>query len=115
MAQAGYSKQNLRLGPIDVFGITVSDVSICTPAAASAYTIKHIQWTNTDTVTHYVCLSIGANTRANRIVDQVAIAANSEYSRYVMHIVGPGELLCPAADTAAKTELTIEGYLEKIG
>src|ERR1700681_3896509 len=101
----------IRLGPISVFAVGTSDVSICSPPAGTGVILKHIQWTNTDTVTHYVCLSIGANVAATRIVDQIPIAANSEYARFVAHVMKNADILCPGADTAAKTFLTIRADL----
>lgn len=109
-------KLPIRVGPANVDVITAS-ASICTPAAGTKVVLRHIQATNTDpAVTHYFCLSIGAiATIANRIVDQVAIAPNSEYARWVTHSVAAAEIICAGADTTAKIALTINGDLITLG
>lgn len=104
-------------GPIRItsaLGVTgTAESSMCSPDAGQQVTLKHIQATNTDTITSYLCISIGADTAATRIVDQAAIAANSEYSRFVTHILKAGDILCASASVAAKVTLTITGINER--
>ena len=94
-------------------GVTgVTESSMCSPAAGQQVTIKHIQATNTDTITSYLCISIGADTAATRIVDQVSIAPGGEYSRWVTHMLKSGDILCASASVAAKVTLTLTGVNE---
>lgn len=104
------------VGPT-ALGITgTSESSLCTPATGTQATLKHIQATNTDpAATHYLCISIGADIAANRIVDQKSIAPNDEYARWVTHVVAAAEIVCASADTAAKITLTINGTLDTLG
>ena len=72
----------------------------------------HIQATNTDpATTMYLCIALGADVAANRIVDQASIAANSEYARFVMHNVEAATIVCASASVNAKVNLTLNGYL----
>lgn len=110
-------KQLKRLvGPTQL-GITgTSESSLCTPAAGTQAVLKHIQATNTDaTATHYLCVSIGADAAATRIVDQVAIAPNGEYSRWVTHVIAASEIVCASADATSKVTLTVNGDLYTLG
>jgi hypothetical protein len=54
------------------------------------------------------------STIANRLVDQVAIAANSEYERWVNWVIGSGDALCAATSVTLKVELIMTGTLETI-
>lgn len=103
------------VGPTALNVTNTAESSLCSPAAGTSVTLKHIQATNTDAAaTHYLCISIGADVAANRIVDQVAIAANSEYARFVTHVLVNGDILCSSADTNAKITLTINGILNAV-
>lgn len=110
-------KQLKRLaGPTALNVTNTSESSLCTPAAGTQAVLRHIQATNTDpAATHYLCISIGADIAANRIVDQVAIAPNSEYARWVSHVIAAAEIVCASADTNAKVTLTINGDLYTVG
>ncbi len=109
-------KQLKRLaGPAAVPLIASSEVSVCTPASGTQAVLRHIQATNNDTSTHYLCISIGTDVQANRIVDQVAIPANGEYARFVTHVVGATEIVCAGADAANKIAITINGDLYTLG
>lgn len=109
-------KTPIRLGPTSL-GITgTAESSLCTPAAGTKFVLRHIQATNTDpAVTNYLCISIGADAAATRIVDQVAIAPNSEYARWVTHSVAAAEIICASASTASKIALTMNGDLITLG
>jgi hypothetical protein len=88
---------------------------MCTPGAGKVATIKYVKATNTDTITSYLCIGIGnMSTIANRLVDQVAIAANSEYERWVNWVIGSGDALCAATSVTLKVELIMTGTLETI-
>lgn len=104
------------VGPTSLGVTGTSESSLCTPASGTQCTLKHIQATNTDpAATHYLCISIGADAAATRIVDQIAIGANSEYSRWVTHVIAAAEIVCASADTASKIALTINGTLDSLG
>src|SRR5580693_10136658 len=112
MSNAGYTKQNVRLGPVNAFAIGSSDVSICTPnSAGKVFTAKHITATNSDSATHYLCISVGPNNVvANRIIDGLAVPPNGDISRFVNTLVGNSDTggLCIAADTTGKIAVTID-------
>jgi hypothetical protein len=98
---------------VSALGVTnTAESSMCSPAAGQQVTIKHIKATNTDSITSYLCVSIGADVAATRIIDQVAIAANSEYNQFATHILKSGDILCASASVAAKVTLTIDGINE---
>lgn len=98
----------IRLGPTQLNVTNTSESSLCSPPAGTGVIIKHIQATNNDAAaTHYLCISVGADIAANRIVDQVAIAANGEYARFVAHVLKNADILCASADAASKVTLTI--------
>ena len=99
------------VGPTQLGVTNTAESSLCSPAAGTGVIIKHIQATNTDSVTHYLCIAIGADVAATRIVDQVAITANNEYARFVAHVLKNPDILCSSADTASKITLTMRGDL----
>lgn len=110
-------RQLKRLVGPSALGVTgVTESSLCTPATGTQAVLRHIQATNTDpSTTHYLCVSIGADVQATRIVDQVAISGGSEYSRFVTHVIAAAEIVCASADTANKIALTINGDLYTLG
>ena len=101
----------IRIGPTQLGVTNTAESSLCSPGAGTGVIIKHIQATNTDTAAHYLCIAIGADVAANRIVDQVSIAANSEYARFVAHVLKNADIVCASADTASKITLTMRGDL----
>ncbi len=104
------------VGPIrlvSALGVTNNaESSMCSPAAGQQVTLKYFKATNTDTITSYLCVSIGADVAATRVIDQVAIAANSEYERWINWVLKSGDILCASASVAAKVTLTIQGINE---
>lgn len=110
-------KQLKRLiGPTQLGVTGTAESSLCTPATSTQAVLRHIQATNTDPSTvHYLCISIGADAAATRIVDQVQIAGGSEYARWVTHVVAAAEIVCASADASSKVTLTVNGDLYTIG
>lgn len=102
-----------RLGPTQLNVTNTSESSLCSPAAGTRFEIRHIMATNTDpAATHYLCVSIGADVAANRILDQVAIAPNTDFERFVLVNLTSSDILCASADAASKITLTTDGYLQ---
>lgn len=106
------SKTLTRLGPTQLNVTNTSESSLCSPAAGTRFELRHIMATNTDAAaTHYLCVSIGADVAANRILDQVAIAPNTDFERFVLVNLTSSDILCASADAASKITLTQDGYL----
>lgn len=110
-------KQLKRLiGPTQLGVTGVSESSLCTPATGTQAVLRHIKATNCDTSsTHYLCISIGADSVGNRIVDQIPIAANAEYERWGVYVISAAEIVCASADAASKIALTVNGDLYTLG
>lgn len=109
-------KVGIRTGPTQAKAVGTSDVSHCTPASGTKAVLRHIKATNCDTsTTHYLCVSVGANTTGNRFIDQIPIAPNAEYDRWLELNVAAAEIVCVGADTADKITVTFDGYLYTIG
>lgn len=99
-----------RLGPTQLGVTGVAESSLCSPASGTRFELRHIMATNTDTSTHYLCISIGADAAATRIIDQVAITANTDFERFVLVNLTSSDILCASADAASKVTLTMDGY-----
>lgn len=111
------ARQAKRLiGPTQL-GITgTSESSLCTPATGTSAVLRYIKATNCDTsATHYLCVSIGADSVGNRIIDQIPIAPNAEYERWIRVSVATSEIVCASADAASKIALTVDGDLITLG
>lgn len=111
------ARQRKRLvGPSQLGVTNTAESSLCTPATGTAAVLKYIKATNCDTsATHYLCVSIGADVVANRVVDQIPIAPNTEYERWIDVPVATAEIVCASADAASKIALTISGDLLTLG
>lgn len=100
------------VGPTQLGVTNTAESSLCSPAAGTSVKMTYIKATNTDpAATHYLCVAIGADVAANRVVDQVAIAANDEYERWIAWVLVSGDILCASADATSKVTLTLNGKL----
>lgn len=103
------------VGPTQLGVTGTAESSLCSPASGSAVKLTYIKATNNDAAaTHYLCVSIGADAAATRIVDQYAIPANDEYERWIAWVLSSSDILCASADTASKITLTLNGKLTTV-
>ncbi len=111
-ATTGYSKGTIRI--VSQLGVTnTAESSMCSPSAGKTVTLKYIKATNADPSTvHYLCVSIGADVSATRIIDAEQIAGGGSFERFVSHILVNGDILCASADAGSKVTLTITGTIE---
>lgn len=108
-------KEARLVGPTQLGVTGVAESSLCSPASGSSVKLTYIKATNTDAAaTHYLCVSIGADAAATRVVDQVAIAANDEYERWIAWVLTSSDILCASADAASKITLTMNGKLQTV-
>lgn len=102
------------VGPTQLGVTGTAESSLCSPASGTSVKLTYIKATNTDTITSYLCVSIGADAAATRVIDQVAIAANDEYERWIAWVLVNGDILCASASVASKVTLTINGKLTTV-
>ena len=104
--------QKRLVGPTQLGVTNTAESSLCTPASSTKVIMRYIKATNTDpSTTHYLCVAIGADVAANRVIDQIPILGGAEYERWILWNIESADILCASADTGSKIALTMNGDL----